>query len=56
MLAKNQYDIANWFMHARVSVCTYVAIHRHATWWLIDHVAHETSISNIIYVRSYAYS
>ena len=44
MLAKNQCDIANWFMHARVSVHTYVAIHHHTTWWLIDYDAHKASI------------
>ena len=41
MLATNQYNIANWFMNAGVTV--YIAIHRHATWWLIDYDAHEVS-------------
>ena len=43
-LAKtNMIWLANWFMHARVSVCMYVAIHCHAIWWLIDHDAHKAS-------------
>ena len=48
MLAKNQNDIANRFMHARVSVRTYVAMQHHATWWLIDHDSHEASSYIII--------
>ena len=48
LLATNQYDKANWFMHAGVTV--YVAIYRHVTWWLINHDACEASIaaSNIL--------
>ena len=52
MLATNQYDIANWFMHARVSVRD-VAICHHTTRWLINHDALEASsyeiYSQIIY-------
>ena len=45
MLATNQYNMANWFMHARVTVYvhsySYIAM-LHA-WWLIDHDVHEAS-------------
>ena len=45
MLATNTSDMANWFMHARVTVYmhsySYIAIL--AIWWLIDHDAQEAS-------------
>ena len=45
LLATNQYDIANWFMHARVTVyvCSYSYIVMLHAWWLIDHDAQKAS-------------
>ena len=47
MLATNQYDTANWFMHEimTVHVCSYLYMSSHATGWLIDRDAQSRMLS-----------